>query len=114
MRVPSEPDSRFFRKSPLSHILNCPDIFELAVFVTGALSDQVQVLDREVDHLQPIFVIEIADAASCLFDHVTQQKSIFRMYSGGDQLESYRRARFKAEGAIELLGPCDFSCRHAP
>ena len=50
--------------SPLRHVLNRADIFQLPIIVSDPVRDQVQVLDRTVRHQQPVLVLKVADRAS--------------------------------------------------
>jgi hypothetical protein len=67
------------------------------------VTDQVQILDRVVGHVQPVFVFKVAAGTSRPVDHVIQQRDIFRMYSTTDQLKRHRHMRVKLKNAIELL-----------
>ncbi len=92
-----------FRESALRHILNRADILQTAIPVSAPVSDQLQVLDGVVGHQQPLLAFEVGDAASRAFDHVIQQRDVFRMDSTTDQLERHAHADVKLEDAIELL-----------
>src|SRR6267142_348523 len=61
-----------------------------------------------------MFVLKVAGSTTCSFDHVLEQREVFRMNSRSDQFERYCHLRIKLEDAIELLGPGDFVRSQAP
>src|SRR5947207_14686026 len=61
-----------------------------------------------------MFVLKVAGRTTCSFDRVMKQREVFRMDPCSDQFERNPHMRIKLEDAIELLGPGDFVCSHAP
>ena len=57
-------------KPALGHILNRTDVFKAAIPVAGGVSDQVQVFDRTIGHLQAMVVFKVAAVAARPFNHV--------------------------------------------
>jgi len=47
-----------------------PDVLPVAVLVSGAVSNDVQVFDRLVGHLQTVLMLKVGTGASCPLDHV--------------------------------------------
>ena len=105
---------RLFREPGQGHILNCADVFKAPILVSGPVSDQVQVFDRTIGHLQPMIVFKVAAVASRSFNHVKHQWHVIGVDTIADQLERHADRRIKLENAIDLLRPHDLVCRNFP
>src|SRR6267378_1721689 len=92
-----------FRPPVLCHVLSRADVYQSTLSVSRSVTDQVQIFDRVVGHLQPVFVFKIATDASRPVDHVIQHRDIFRMDSTTDQFKRYRYIPVKLKNAIKLL-----------
>ena len=77
------------RKPALGHILNRADVFKAAIPVAGRVSDQVQVFDRTIGHLQPMVVFKVAAVAARSFNHVEHQWHVIGVDTIADQLERH-------------------------
>jgi len=84
-------------------VLSRADVYQSTLSVSRSVTDQVQIFDRVVGHLQPVFVFKIATDASRPVDHVIQHRDIFRMDSTTDQFKRYRYIPVKLKNAIKLL-----------
>ncbi|HEY4740809.1 MAG TPA: hypothetical protein VIH76_09470 [Candidatus Acidoferrales bacterium] len=67
------------------------------------MTDQAHILDRVIRHLQPVFVFKVAAGTSRPGDHLIQQRDIFWMDSGTDQLKRYGHIPVKLKNAMEFL-----------
>jgi len=47
----------------LCHVLSRADVYQSTLSVSRSVTDQVQIFDRVVGHLQPVFVFKIATDA---------------------------------------------------
>ena len=94
---------RLLREPAFGHILNRADVLKMAVLVLGPVSDNVQVLDRVVGHLEPELELHVAAGVTRSLNLFLERRSIFRMDSGTDQLQGHVRVTVKPENPIKLL-----------
>ena len=89
-----------FRESPLRHVLDGAQVFELAILIVRRTSNHVQVLDGMVGHDQPVLVLEVAGNVPRAVDHVIQQRHVLRVDSRCNQPECHLRALVKLKNAV--------------
>jgi hypothetical protein len=103
LKLRSELAECVLREPAVRHVLDRTDVLELAILVSGAMGDQVQMLDRTVRHLQPVLVVQVAARSPRAVDHIVQQRHVFRMNARGHQLERHGYAWLELESAVRLI-----------